>query len=147
MTNLLQPEGLAGCYRCGFVWRPRSGNPHRCARCKSELWDVPRLSAVRKGRGSGPDLVIGSKRAQLLTAVRAHRARNPRVFGSVVRFQATDTSDLDLLVDFDDNASLFDQLALKDELEELLHRRVDVVDPQGLHWLIKPQVLFEAQSV
>ncbi|HLN51054.1 MAG TPA: nucleotidyltransferase family protein [Thermoplasmata archaeon] len=79
--------------------------------------------------------------------LRVNKARNPRVFGSVARREATPKSDLDLLVDFDSDASLFDQIALKQDLERLLHRKVDVVDPKGLHWLVRPQVLFEAAAV
>ncbi len=79
-----------------------------------------------------------------MIVLRKHRARNPRVFGSVVRSEATKRSDLDLLVDFDPGASAFDQIELKMDLERLLRRRVDVVEPAGLHWLIRPQVLFEA---
>lgn len=87
---------------------------------------------------------MGPKREQLLISLRAHRARNPRVFGSVARGDASETSDLDLLVDFDSEASLFDHIGLLNDLEEIFHRRVDVAEPSGLHWLIRPQVLFEA---
>ena len=82
-----------------------------------------------------------------MNALRRHKARNPRVFGSVVRSEATKGSDLDLLVDFDAGASAFDQLALIQDLERLFERKVDVVEPDGLHWLIRPQVLFEATRV
>ncbi len=79
-----------------------------------------------------------------MIALRDHKARNPRVFGSVLRSEATPDSDIDLLVDFDPGASAFDHVALAQALGRLFHRKVDVVEPQGLHWLIRPQVLFEA---
>ncbi len=147
MTNILEPDGLAGCFRCGYVWRARSLSPERCARCKSSLWDVPRLAAVKRGSGLGPDQVIGPHRPALLASLRAHKARNPRIFGSVLRHQATKSSDVDLLVDFEGEASMFDQIALRDDLERLFKRSVDVVSPEGLHWLVRPQVIFEAQPV
>ena len=55
-----------------------------------------------------------------------HRAKAVRVFGSVA-------SDIDLLVDFDRDASLFDLGGLQADLEELLSPyRVDVVSTGGL---------------
>jgi len=80
----------------------------------------------------------------VLEAIRANHARNPRVFGSVGRGSATKRSDLDLLVDFDDAASLLDQVGLAQDLEGILKRRVEVASEQGLHWIVRPQVLFEA---
>ena len=144
MTNLLKPDGLAGCFRCAYVWRPRSTDPSRCPRCKSALWDVPKLRAMQLGNGQGVEEVIGRKRDRLFDALRKNKARNPRVFGSVARRQATRQSDLDLLVDFDPDASIFDMVGLKMDLERVLHRTVDVVEPRGLHWLMRPQILFEA---
>jgi uncharacterized protein len=147
VTNLLPSDGLAGCFRCGNVWRPRSAEPKICPRCKSRLWDVPRLRPVRSGRGLGIAEIIGPRRSQMLTLLHEHRARNPRVFGSVVRSEATRRSDIDLLVDFEDGASLFDQIGLQQDLERLFRRKVDVTTPEGLHWLVRPQVLFEAVPV
>lgn len=82
-----------------------------------------------------------------MTILYAHKARNPRVFGSVVRSEATRRSDLDLLVDFDPGATALDQIELREELGKLFHRKVDVVEPDGLHWLIRPQILFESVSL
>ena len=144
VSNILEPDGLAGCFRCAFVWRPRTEAPRICPRCKSRLWDVPKLRPVRRGSGLGVPEVVGPRRIQLAGILTAHHARNPRVFGSVVRSEATRGSDLDLLVDFDPGATAFDQISLKDELERLFRRKVDVVEPAGLHWLVRPQVLFEA---
>lgn len=95
------------------------------------------------GMGRGVSEVIGPKREELLVTLRANRARNPRVFGSVARSEASSTNDLDLLVDFDPGASLIDRVGLIQDLEALFRRKVDVVETNGLHWLIRPQVLFE----
>jgi len=56
------------------------------------------------------------KRKELETLLRENKARNPRVFGSIARNQATRTSDLDLLVDFDEGASVFDHAGLISDL-------------------------------
>ena len=73
-----------------------------------------------------------------------HGAGNIRVFGSVVRGEATEGSDLDVLVDFTPTASLFDLVRLKRELEELLGSSVDVVEAAGLSPYLRERVLAEA---
>jgi uncharacterized protein len=144
MSNVIGPGGLSGCFRCGFVWSPREPEPGLCPRCKSRSWDAPVIRPVRKGTGLGVDDVIAPKRKALARALKAHKARNPRVFGSVARGEATPRSDMDLLVDFDEGASAFDQIALIAGLEDVFKRKVDVAEPGGLHWLVRPQLLFEA---
>jgi len=80
----------------------------------------------------------------MLRAIRRHKRRSARVFGSVARKEATARSDLDLLVDFDEGSLAYDRAGLAIDLEELLDRKVDVVAKAGLHWVVRPQVLFEA---
>jgi len=88
--------------------------------------------------------VVGPHRAAILQLLADHQAEHPRVFGSVARGTATKDSDFDLLVDFAPGASVFDQVALAGALEELLGRPVDVGEPDGLHWMVRPSALLEA---
>jgi len=62
------------------------------------------------------------------------RIRELAVFGSVARGDARPDSDLDLLVDFDDDAawSLLDVARLKGEVEDLARRPVDLVERSAL---------------
>jgi predicted nucleotidyltransferase len=76
--------------------------------------------------------LLHEHRDQILEIAARHHARNVRVFGSVARGQATAASDIDFLVDFDKDSSLFDVLHLADELKTLLGREVDVVSTGGL---------------
>jgi uncharacterized protein len=147
MSNVIGPRGLSGCFRCGFVWIPRGPEPKLCPRCKSRSWDAPVIRPVRKGAGLGIREVIAPRKEALERALKDHRARNPRVFGSVARNEATRRSDIDLLVEFDREASAFDQAALMIDLRRVFRRNVDVVEPGAVHWLIRPQVLFEAVPV
>lgn len=72
------------------------------------------------------------KRAVILGIAAKHGARNVRVFGSVARHQDDEKSDIDLLVDFAPDVSLFDHAALIEELEAALGRKVDVVSERAL---------------
>lgn len=74
-------------------------------------------------------------------------ASNPAVFGSVARDQATPDSDVDLLVDLPDGASLFDRAELKMALEELLVTRVDLIRRRNLKPSVKAVVEAEAISL
>ena len=67
-----------------------------------------------------------------------------RVFGSFSRGEARPDSDLDLLVDMEEGRTLLDRIALLQDLEDLLARRVDVVTPRALHRLIRDRILAEA---
>jgi predicted nucleotidyltransferase len=77
----------------------------------------------------------------------AHGARNVRVFGSVRRGEANSSSDLDLLVDMSEGRSLFDLVALGDELEDALGVEVDVVTEGSLSPYLRDRILAEAVAL
>ncbi len=66
------------------------------------------------------------------------------MFGSVARGDDGPESDVDFLVRFDPGTTLFDQVGLISELEDLLGRRVDVVSERGLKERIRDRVFHEA---
>lgn len=76
--------------------------------------------------------VIDLHRGEITETVRRHRGRTVAVFGSVVRGEDDERSDIDFLVEFAPGSSLFDLLHLQDELSELLDCPVDVVSTGGL---------------
>ena len=65
------------------------------------------------------------------------------IFGSTIRGERRQTSDIDLLVDFKDEADLFDLMGLGLFLEEKLNQRVDVVPKRAIREEIKDRVLKE----
>lgn len=77
----------------------------------------------------------------------AHGAGNVRVFGSVGRGEQDVSSDLDLLVDMAEGRSLFDLIALSNDLEETLGVDVDVVTEASLSPYIRDRVLHEAVAL
>jgi len=92
----------------------------------------------------GIQQILKAKRKMILSLAQKHGARNVRVFGSVARGNAKPTSDVDFLVEFEKERSLFDHIGLIQDLEDLLKRKVDVVEDQLVHWYIRDRVFREA---
>jgi len=76
--------------------------------------------------------LIKENRAEIEAIVRNHRGVSIAVFGSVARGEATESSDIDFLVDFEPSSSLLDLIHLEEALEELLGVDVDVVSSGAL---------------
>ena len=90
------------------------------------------------------DKRIAEKKEDILALATRHGASNVRIFGSAARGQAGAESDIDFLVDFEPDRSLFDLGGFLMELEDLLGARVDVLTEKGLHWYIRDRVIAEA---
>jgi hypothetical protein len=72
-----------------------------------------------------------------------HNVRRAGLFGSFARGEATLESDVDLLVDRDPGISLFDFVALKLELQDVLSRNVDLVEYSTIRSLLRETILAE----
>lgn len=72
---------------------------------------------------------------------------NPRVFGSVVRGEDQEDSDLDILVDPSPRTSLLDLAGLQIEIEARTGVKVDLLTPRSLPMKFRQRVLAEAQPV
>lgn len=94
-----------------------------------------------------PSAALETNRERIRNIVLAHRASNPRVFGSVLHGDDTELSDLDILIDPAHDASLLDIAHIQVELEALLGVSVDVLTPDALPPRFRSQVLQEAQAV
>jgi predicted nucleotidyltransferase len=88
--------------------------------------------------------ILQRYRADILTLALRHGARDVRVFGSLARGEGREDSDLDLLVTLEEGRSLLDLVGLKQDLEDLVHRPVDVVTDQALSPYLRERVLSEA---
>lgn len=69
------------------------------------------------------------------------------LFGSVARGQAGAESDLDILVEYAKTPGLFGFLDLKEYLEDLLSRPVDLVTVNALKKQLREKILAEAVRV
>ncbi len=73
-----------------------------------------------------------------------YKARIKAIFGSVARGDESESSDIDILVDFQEGADLFDFVGLSLFLEEQLHRRVDIVPTDTIKRELRDVILKEA---
>ena len=91
--------------------------------------------------------VINQHRAEILAIAERHGLRDVRVFGSMARGDAGDDSDVDLLVSLPPDKTGLALGGLLMDVQNLLHRRVDVATEKGLHPLMRDRVLQEAQPL
>lgn len=88
--------------------------------------------------------LIKERREEILKIAFRHGAENIRLFGSIARGEAGESSDIDMLVEVGKNPSPWFPGGLIADLEELLGRRVHVVTVGALHSYIRDRVLHEA---
>jgi uncharacterized protein len=102
------------------------------------------MAKDEKGAGS---VIVQEAREEIRRIAFAHGAGNVRVFGSTGRGEQGATSDLDLLVDMAKGRSLFDLIALSNDLEKSLGVEVDVVTEASLSPYLRDRVLDEADAL
>jgi len=91
------------------------------------------------------DHALSKSRDMIVRIARSHGARSIRVFGSRARGEArADDSDLDLLVQLEDGRSLLDIVAMKQDLEDLLGCRVDVVTEASVSPYLRSAIIADS---
>ncbi len=90
---------------------------------------------------------LDEKREEILRIARQHGARNVRLFGSAAAGEETPSSDVDFLVEFEPGRSLLDVVAIRQDLADLLGRKVDVVNERALHWYLRARILAQARPL
>ncbi|MCZ7395323.1 MAG: nucleotidyltransferase family protein [Candidatus Methanoperedens sp.] len=76
-----------------------------------------------------------------------YKVKEIGVFGSYVRGEQTEKSDVDILVDFYELPDVFDLLKLERSLRGILKCRVDVVRKQAIRRELRDQILSEAIKI
>ncbi len=85
-------------------------------------------------------LSLKKRKPQIEHIMQKYGAKNIRVFGSVAREEDQKNSDIDFIVNMDEERNAFDLVHLIDELEEFLQKKVDIVDEEALHWFLKKKI-------
>ena len=77
---------------------------------------------------------VNIPRRKLVNLAKRYRLKELSLFGSVLSSSFGPDSDIDVLIEFSPNikASLFDLVDIKDELESIFERNVDLVEKTGL---------------
>lgn len=94
-----------------------------------------------------PSKALHQYRDTIRRIIERGHLRNPRVFGSAMRGDDREGSDLDLLVDAQPGTTLFDLGGLQFELEQILGVPVDLLTPEDLPPRVRERVLREATPV
>ena len=97
--------------------------------------------------GMKPSEALADHRAALRTLVGRHGLSRPRVFGSVLRGEDTEESDLDLLVDPAETTGYFALAAFQREAATLLGVSVSVLTPEALPLKFRNAVLQQAEAL
>jgi predicted nucleotidyltransferase len=83
----------------------------------------------------------------ILPLLERYGVRRASLFGSVARGEDGPDSDIDILVEMPDSASLLELAGLKIDLEEVLNREVDVLTYDSLHPLLRDRILREQERI
>jgi|SRR5680860_1538810 len=86
-----------------------------------------------------------NNRSKILEISSRYPVENIRVFGSVLRGDDDENSDIDLLVDALPGVTLLDLGGLQVELQDLLGVRVDLVTPGDIPYKFRASVLRQAR--
>ena len=124
----------------------RRNSPHLTAYPTSAtLVDV---KVCRKGdQAMDAEIVLAKLRGLKPRAAVSYKVKELGMFGSFARGEQSDQSDIDVLVEFEEGADLFDLMGLTLYLEEELQRKVDVVSKRALREELRGSVLREVVAV
>jgi hypothetical protein len=84
---------------------------------------------------------------KILPILKKYGVTRAGVFGSVVRGEETQESDIDILVEIEGRMSLLDFVGLKLELEEALGKKIDLGEYSTIKPIIKEQILSEEVGI
>ncbi len=90
------------------------------------------------------DQILKFLKQQFPLLRKTFKVKSIAIFGSYAREEQTEKSDIDLLVEFEAPVGFFKFIELEDYLSEKLEVKVDLVTPDALKPLIKPQIMEEA---
>lgn len=93
------------------------------------------------------DVISKDKRNEILSIATRYDAKKIRIFGSILRGEIKLNSDVDFLVELEPGRSLLDIIAIKQDLEELLGCKVDVVTEAAISPYIRDEVISHAVSL
>ncbi len=86
-------------------------------------------------------------RTSIKNTARKYGAKKIRLFGSYARNEQTASSDIDLLVEMPKGSSILDLAGLKQDLEQKLGNKVDIVTYTSIKPSLRKRILQEAKTL
>ena len=86
-------------------------------------------------------------RRKILPILWHHGVKKAGIFGSIVRGDTREDSDVDILVEIESDISLLDFVGLKLEIEDVLGRKVDLVEYSTIKPLLRDRILSEQVAI
>lgn len=86
---------------------------------------------------------VNEIKQKILPILQAYGVKRLALFGSYARGQIRKDSDIDILVEITKDISLLDFVGLKQKIEEVLGRSVDLVEYDTLKPLLRERILKE----
>lgn len=86
---------------------------------------------------------IDNVKEKILPVLAKYQVEKASIFGSFAQGRVREDSDLDILVQLNDQLSLFDFIGLKNDLEDTVGRKVDLVEFDTIKELLKEKILAE----
>ncbi len=84
---------------------------------------------------------------KIMELAKKYHAQNLKIFGSVARGEEGKDSDIDILVDFDKEASLLDEVGLELDLQDLLGTKVDLISSRAVRSEFRNFIFSEAREL
>ena len=86
-------------------------------------------------------------RGKILPILQQYGVKRVGLFGSCVRGEMREDSDIDILVEIEKDISLLDFVGLKLEIEEALGKKVDLVEYNTIKPLLRERILNEQVAI
>jgi predicted nucleotidyltransferase len=86
-------------------------------------------------------------RQKILPILEKYNIKKAGLFGSFVRGEMREDSDIDILVEIEDGISLLDFVGIKLEIEEALGKKVDLVEYNTIKPLLKERIIKEQVGI
>ena len=100
-----------------------------------------------KQRAIRKDMNIEEIKQQITSIARYHKIKKAGVFGSLANGTFNDESDIDILVELDDELSLLDFVRIELDLEDSLRKKVDLVEYKSIKPRLRNRILSEEVRV
>ncbi len=88
-------------------------------------------------------ITLEEVKKQLVPILAKHQIMKASIFGSLARGESTESSDVDILIEMGEDASLLDYMDIKFDIEEKLGLNIDLVEYSALKPALKNHILKE----